>query len=204
MTLPGPENLIHYLKTPWGVAAAASLLLLLALTIFFLIRRNRSDARRIKQIISGKADAIIKDAVIPDGIDGYLFADYLMLLRDAIVVMKVESRKGYLFGGENLDEWSCVENRRTQKFRNPLVEVGLFAQQAKHICDFDDVQACVLFGSNSEFPKGVPQGVLQMARFEEQLQALCGNGNRHEAAQQAWARLSAMNDEGRYQLNAAL
>jgi len=202
MELSDSENLIRYLGSPWGIAAAVSLLLLLLALSIILFRRNKSDIRRIEQAIDSRAVTVIRDAVIPDGIDGYLFADYLMLLRGAIVVMRFEARRGYIFGGENLNEWTSVENRRTEKFKNPLAKVTLFAQQARHICGFDGVQACVLFGSSSEFPKGVPQGVMQMERFEEQLEALNGSEEQLEAAQQAWARLAAMTHEGRHQLDA--
>jgi len=71
----------------------------------------------------------------------------------------------------------------------------------KHLFKFNGVEACVLFGSDSEFPKGIPQGVLQMESYAEQLEALAGSDDEHEAAKQVWEKLIVMTNEGRQQLD---
>lgn len=188
--------------TPWGMIAVASLLVLLLAIPGSLYLRRAANARRIQSMLEKHTSGMIKDAVIPDGIDGYVFADYLLRIGNSIVTLNIESRKGYVFGAPNIDEWTCVENKRSEKFNNPLKRATLFAQQAKHLSGFHHVDALVLFDNNSEFPKGVPQGVLRLARFEEEIDVLNGRDNEHKAAEQAWATLIAITDEARTQLDA--
>lgn len=204
MHFSGYEPLSQYLHMPWVLAIPATLAVVIAVLLLVRYRRKSSDVRCLKRVLKKGGYACKQDVVLPDGVDGYLFVDYLILLRGKIVVMNVESRSGYIFGGETIDEWTCVKNNRTGKFNNPLDKVTLFAQQVKHLFGFNAVDACVLFGSDSEFPKGVPQGVLQMADFAESLDALGGNAEEHEAAEQVWERLIAMTNEGRHQLDVAL
>lgn len=186
------DALIRYLQSPWVVAALAGVVLCLLLLPWLMRRRKTAETRLIQKTIEVLSDAHEADAVISDGIDGFLFVDYLLLLSGRIVAMKVLSKKGYIFGDENLDEWTCVQNNRTEKFTNPLADVRLCVQQIRHVLEFEHVAACVLFGRDSEFPKGVPEGVLRLPHLEEELDALKGSGDEDEAARKAWAQLIAM------------
>jgi hypothetical protein len=59
----------------------------------------------------------------------------------------------------------------------------------------------VLFDSKSEFPKGVPEGVLQLASFKESMTAWAGETHLAEATNQAWDKLSALLAESRERYN---
>lgn len=190
--------------TTWGILGAAGLALALFGLMLFLNRHGQSDERRLGRAIERHAGGMIRNAVIPDGIEGYLFADYLLRMGGHIVVLNSESRKGYIFGADNIEEWTCVENNRTEKFRNPLQKATLFAHQVRHICGFDTVLPCVFFGGDSEFPKGIPDGVIPIARLDEEFEAIRGSGEDNEALEEAWTRLTALSDEGRHQLDVAL
>jgi len=195
---------LERLQTPWVMAAAAVVLLLVVALGLFLYKRSRSDERRIRKTIARHTSEVIRDAVIPDGIDGYLFADYLLRLGGNIIVLNCESRRGYIFGAGNIEEWTGVENNRTEKFRNPMRRATLFAQQIIHTCDFDAVIPCVLFGSDSQFPKGIPEGVIPIEQFDAQLESLAEGNGSGESLEEAWAKLTALTHEGRHQINAAL
>jgi len=187
--------------TPWGMVAIASLLLLLLVIPVSVYLRRAAPARRVQLLLEKYTSDMIKEAVIPDGIDGFIFADYLLRIGSNIVILNVESRKGYIFGAANIDEWTCVENKRTGKFNNPLKRATLFAQQCMHIGGLDDVRAHVLFGSESDFPKGVPEGVVEMPQFEEMLESLSSGDDDHEALEEAWAKLKTMCQESSHQIN---
>ena len=190
--------------TPWGMVAIASLLLLLLVVPVSVYLRRAAAARRVQLLLEKHASDMICEAVIPDGIDGYLFADYLLRIGTHILVLNVESRRGYIFGTANIDEWTCVENRRTGKFNNPLKRAILFAQQCKHIGGLDDVRAHVLFGSESEFPKGVPEGVVEMLQFEDLLASFSRGDDDLEMVNEAWFKLKAMSQESSLQISSAL
>jgi len=195
------DALIRHLQSPWVAAALAGVVLCLLLVPWLMRRRKTAETRLIQRTIAAHSDAHEHDAVISDGLDGFFFVDYLLLLRGRIIAMKVLSKKGYIFGGEDIEEWTCVQNNRTEKFSNPLADMRLCAQQIRHALEFEHVAACVLFGRDSEFPKGVPEGVLSLAHLDEELDALKGSDDADEAARQAWAHLIAMVGEGRWELN---
>jgi hypothetical protein len=197
----------EYLFSPWGIVAVVSLLALLLVVPVSIYLRRAADARRVQMLVEKYSSSMIKDAVIPDGIDGFAFADYLMRIGNSVHVLNVESKKGYIFGAPNIDEWTCIENKRTEKFMNPLKRATLFAQQCKHIGECDNVGVHVLFGRESKFPKGVPEGVIRMAEFESSLAVLQNAAQDQGSDQgddQVWMKLVATTQSAKDQVDAEL
>ena len=149
----------------------------------------KSDARLLKKALKQHVIGIMKDAVLFDGVDSYLFADYVLLLQGKILIIKRDESQGYIFGAGNIHEWTCVKNHVTGKFNNPLERVGHFVTQVKQECGFEGVQGCVLFGSQAEFPKGVPDGVLQINVLHEDMEKRTADKSQHPAAKEAWDKL---------------
>lgn len=196
--------MIEQWSAGWGAGVIGILLLSLLALGVLLYKYRQNDERRLIQGVHRYSSEVIRDAILPDGIDGYLFADYLLHMGDQIVVLNFELRKGYIFGAANIDEWTCVENNRTGKFINPLKRTSLFVQQCRHIAEFEGIQGYVLFASTSEFPKGVPEGVLEMTRFEATLGSLSGGDGDRAAIDLAWTKLKTMNQESEQQINSNL
>ena len=164
--------------------------LIMLIAMLWVIRiRKHADARMLKTTLGKHAEAVERDVVLSDGVEGFLFADYLLLMPGKIVAMKTMSEKGVIFGAGDIDEWTCVENNRTGKFRNPLIEVRAFAHQVKHVLGFDAVEAWVLFDRQSEFPKGVPEDVLQLGILDEELKARYGSAEVQVEARRLWDQL---------------
>jgi len=168
-----------------GLAA----IVLLIVALYFLYRHTKSDAWLLKKALKQHTIESIKNAVLFDGVDSYLFADDVLLLQGQILIVKRDESQGYIFGASNIHEWTCVKNHVTGKFNNPLEKVGHFVTQVKQECGFDGVVGCVLFGSRAEFPKGVPDGVLQMQMLADDLEKLQGDKQQHDAAKAAWDKL---------------
>lgn len=190
----------------WSViTVTVAVILVLGGTVVWSLRiRKGAEKRLLRRIIDRHAEAVEVEATISDGLDGYLFADYLLLLPGRIMVMRVMSQQGYIFGAEQIDEWTCVKNNRTGKFRNPLSEVQLYANQIRRALKFDVIEPCVLFGRQSEFPKGLPDGVLLLNGLDDALAARHGSEATHEMARNAWDKLIALVHDDRAQLNQAL
>ncbi|MCF6207968.1 MAG: hypothetical protein L3J61_01080 [Ghiorsea sp.] len=165
---------------------------LLMIVLFFVYKHIKSDAWLLEKALKEHASESMKDAVLFDGVDSYLFADYVLLLQGKILIVKRDESQGYIFGASNIHEWTCVKNHVTGKFNNPLEKVGHFVTQVKQECGFDAVMGCVLFGSCAEFPKGVPDGVLQMQMLADDLEKLQGDKQQHDAAKAAWDKLMQM------------
>ena len=62
---------------------------------------------------------------------------------------------------------------------------------------FDGFMARVLFDSRTTFPKGVPEGVLQLANFRESMAAWAAEKPLAEATKNAWDQLLILVAESR-------
>jgi len=197
------DSLIAYLHTPWAIALTAGTASMLIALAFAMHMRKTSDMRKINKIISKYGLACEKNAVLSDDMDGFLFADYLLLLPSKIIIIKYVDNTGYIFGTEKIDIWTCVENNKTGKFKNPLDKINLLAQQIKRTTQFDAVEAYALFGSNCNFPKGMPEAVLQIASLDERLQK--DSQDKHqENTLKAWDILISMVSNDRATLSSDL
>ena len=166
--------------------------MLLIIVLIVVYKHIKSDDWLLKKAWKEHAKESIQGAVLFDGVDSYLFADDVVLLQGSILIVKRDESEGYIYGASNIHEWTCVKNHVTGKFNNPLEKIGYFVTQVKQECGFDAVYGCVLFGSQATFPKGVPDGVLQMQALADDLQKLQGDDEQQEAAKVAWDKLKPM------------
>ncbi|MGD8559151.1 MAG: nuclease-related domain-containing protein [Gammaproteobacteria bacterium] len=173
----------------FGTALVAAIVLVTV--VIWLVRylRNTSQDRRIEKIIKEQSEAFAKNVVLSDGLYGYLFSDYLVLMRGKIIAMDVHHLEGYIFGGDQIDEWAQVVNSKSNKFKNPLYRLRLMVQQIKQLMDDTDIEARVLFGNESSFPKGVPDGVMRFESFREDLNSLNKNDYMAESMSKIWEEL---------------
>jgi hypothetical protein len=180
---------------------AATIIMVIAVILFARYLYKTADSRKIKRIIKKYSDAYEREVVFSDGIGGYFFIDYLILLPGRILALNLHKVEGYVFGGESIELWTQVENNKSTKFKNPLENVNLFVQQVADQLKFDGFIARVLFDSRTKFPKGVPEGVLQLANFRESMAAWAREKPVAEAAKKAWDKLSILVAESRESYN---
>ncbi|MGD8885600.1 MAG: nuclease-related domain-containing protein [Gammaproteobacteria bacterium] len=164
----------------FGTALVAAIVLVTV--VIWLVRylRNTSQDRRIEKIIKEQSEAFAKNVVL---------SDYLVLMRGKIIAMDVHHLEGYIFGGDQIDEWAQVVNSKSNKFKNPLYRLRLMVQQIKQLMDDTDIEARVLFGNESSFPKGVPDGVMRFESFREDLNSLNKNDYMAESMSKIWEEL---------------
>jgi len=202
LPLPDSTALMQFVRTPEGMITVAALFLVVLLAAFLISRylKKTSDARRIKKIFARHCEAIEADAVLPDGLDGFMFVDYLLLLRGKIIALNVLSKKGVVLCLTG-DEWTCIENNRSEKFSNPLASLQQSVQQMRHELDFKPIDAGVLFGSTSKFPKGVPTGVWQINDLDQELSRYEGKEGAQDQAHVIWEKLIGLNHQAREKLD---
>jgi hypothetical protein len=154
-----------------GLFVAVSLVVVIWLIYKF---RHPSDQARVEKIVKEVGDEYIKDAVLSDGLYGYHFIDYLILLPEKILVLAVQDYEGYIFGGEKIEKWAQVVNNRSFNFDNPLINTHHYVQAVRALCDDAEVINRVVFTSKSSFPKGIPGGVVQLKDLRKELESLRG------------------------------
>ncbi len=184
-----PDFLAHSDPT-WlagiGLVIAAAIVVIIWL-IYTL--RHPSDEARVEKIVKEIADEHIKDAVLSDGLYGYHFIDYLILLPGKILVLAVQDYEGYIFGGEKIEKWAQVVNNRSFNFDNPLINTNHYIQAVRTICNDAEIINRVVFTSKSSFPKGIPPGVIELRNLKKELEKLKGTGSMTNPAKPMWDKL---------------
>ncbi|KPJ94662.1 MAG: hypothetical protein AMJ55_05975 [Gammaproteobacteria bacterium SG8_15] len=148
------QQMIHF-----GIALAGAIVAITLLIFIVRYLRNTAQDRRIAKIIKEQSEAYAKNIVLSDGMYGYLFIDYLVLMKGKMIAMDV---------------------------------VRLIVQQIKQLVPDADVEARVLFGNESSFPKGVPEGVMRFDTFREELGQLNKNDYLAQSMSKTWEELMAI------------
>ncbi|WP_455366456.1 nuclease-related domain-containing protein [Kaarinaea lacus] len=181
------QQMIHF-----GIALVGAIVAITLIVWIVRYMRNTAQDRRIAKIIKDQSEKFAKDVIISDGMYGYLFIDYLVLMKGKIIAMDVHHLAGYIFGADQIEEWAQVVNSKSHKFKNPLYRVRLMVQQIKQLVPEAEVEARVLFGNESSFPKGVPEGVMRFDTFREELGKLNKNDYLAQSMSKTWEELMAI------------
>lgn len=159
--------------------------------LIWLVRRIKmsSPNRRIEKMIKVASQEYAKDIILSDGMYDFLFVDYLVLLKGNIVAVDVHHMEGHIFGGDQIEQWAQVNNGKSVKFKNPLYRVRLMQQQINQLVKDAEIEARVIFGADSNFPKGVPEGVLRFDTLKEDLNMLDKNDYLAESMSKIWEEI---------------
>ncbi|MDY6979022.1 MAG: nuclease-related domain-containing protein [Pseudomonadota bacterium] len=169
----------------WGIA----LLLLLGAILLAWPRLCRSyrDRQLQKKIQAVAADAL-HQVVIPDGMDGAVYLENLLLTPDGLLVLPVHRYQGVVFAADGIDNWTQVLGKRTYKFANPLPQLEAEVLAVSDYASGIPVAGQVVFTRGVEFPKGRPGKLISVAELEKM-----GEDNRlrevPSAYWQAWEAL---------------
>lgn len=176
---------------PTWLAGVGILVAAITVIVFWIIYKVRhpSDAAKIEKTIKETSDAYIKDAILSDGLYGYHFIDYLVLLPGKILVLVVQDYEGYIFGGDKIEKWAQVMNNRSFNFDNPLINTNHYIQTVRTICGDIELINRVVFTSKSSFPKGIPAGVIEMKDLKKELEQLHGPATGANSLKPLWERL---------------
>ena len=181
------------IEQDWLVTAIA-VVIAVAVTILvpIMLRRYRRDAeqRRVAKIIKALNIPALKHVAFPDGIESYVFIDYLLLTPSGIVVLDLQDYNGFIFGGPNIDQWTQMVRQRGYKFENPLHQNAWRVQIIRSFVEDAPLLGKVVFSSVSQFPKGIPEGVLHVSTLSQDLAQLINNKEMPEIVRKAWDKLS--------------
>lgn len=163
-----------------GIAAA-----LLALLTVWLIRRHMNVYRRLDRVLQRIAASELRDIVIPDGLDGHIHIDRLLLTEQGALVVDFKNVAGTVFAGERLDEWAVLDDRGRHPFRNPLSGLHDRILAVRALSPELPVDGRIIFSDTSEFPKGRPDKVCLVRELAARPRA--SNARDHY---EAWAELT--------------
>ena len=181
---------------PMELAGLAALLVLFALAGvlgFRHWRRRRAERARLAHVEAIAYD-MLRDVLLPDGNDGQIHVDFLLLTGNGVLVLDLRDVPGVIFGGESMDEWAVMDGTRRTTFANPL---GLLYDRMAAVGQFAGkdlpVEGRVVFTARGSFPKGRPRYVTPLESLTSEFPAAERDADPSPVAAwaDAWARIRA-------------
>lgn len=136
-------------------------LVLLAILGWCLWRRRNQPQRELHRLLKEHSNSLLVDIVIPDGMDGHIHLDYLLLTPDGLWVVDTLNVQGVIFGAPRMDEWAVMQGHKRHSFRNPLYSLQDRVAAVKSLAKGMPVEGKVIFCRGASFPKGLPEGTLE-------------------------------------------
>lgn len=147
---------------PWVVGTLA-LLLLWLLYRFYLRRRSK-----LEMVLREIAYDRINNLVIPNGDDGEILIDHLLLTSQGLLILEIKEVDGVVFGSDKMQDWTVIGADRRYTFSNP--QHGLYDRIAavREIIRQVPVAGRILFLEGAEFTKGIPGLVATLDQLAEE------------------------------------
>lgn len=85
------------------------------------ISRSRGRARRaLQKTIRAISQDYLEKVIVPDGMDGKIEIDYLLLTARGLLVLDVKEVGGIVFAGTTLDRWAVMDGVERFTISNPI------------------------------------------------------------------------------------
>ncbi len=135
---------------PWLVGV------LLLLLLWLLYRFVRGRGSKLDQVLREIAYERVHDLVIPNGDDGEILIDQLLLTSQGLLILELKDVDGAVFGSDKMQDWTVISADRRYTFPNP--QHGLYDRIAavRQIVRQVPVAGRVLFLDGADFSKGMP------------------------------------------------
>jgi hypothetical protein len=152
---------------PWilaGVVAAA----LVSVAAIALWRLTRTPRRRLLATVKAISADSLSDIVIPDGLDGLIHLDLVLLTVRGILVLDVKDHRGSVFAGANMEQWTVMDGPRRISVRNPLGALHDRVHAVEQLVEHEvPVEGRAVFTGDAKFVRGRPDGVVLLAELRE-------------------------------------
>ena len=138
------------------IAALAAVALLL---VTWLIYRRSTRGNRLQRMFDDICYDRIDDFLIPNGDEGEIHIDHLLLTSSGLLIVDVKDVDGAVFGSDKMEKWTVISNKHRFTFSNP--QPALFDRIAavRNIVRQVPVAGRLLFLDGGEFTKGIPEMV---------------------------------------------
>jgi len=158
----------------WWVPPLLAVVFLLLL--WFWYRRRRSG-NRLQKVLSDISHDRIDNLLIPNGDDGEIQIDHLLLTSRGLLIVDIKEVVGTVFGSDKMQEWTVISHDRRFTFANPQPALYDRIAAVRHIVRQIPVAGRVVFLDGAEFTKGVPKLVASI----DDLQAEFGEADKSVA-----------------------
>ncbi|MGH8127916.1 MAG: nuclease-related domain-containing protein [Gammaproteobacteria bacterium] len=131
------------------------------------------------------------DFVLPDGVDGFVHIEHVLLRPEGFYVLDLLEGAGRLIAGERLPEWSLMGKRRRFTFPNPLLPLEHKLTAVRLLAGQIPVRGYVVLADGLVVPRAQPERVVSLGELRQQLPHPSGDAAVAPANAEAWARIKA-------------
>ncbi|MFQ5609801.1 MAG: nuclease-related domain-containing protein [Woeseiaceae bacterium] len=155
-------DILHSPYARWAFGAV----LLLLLWLWYRYVRGRGG--KLEQILNEIGYERVNNIVIPNGDDGEILIDQLILTSQGLLVLEVKDVDGVVFGSDKMQDWTVISADRRYTFSNP--QHGLYDRIAavRQIVRQVPVAGRIVFLDKAEFTKGKPGLVATLDQLAEE------------------------------------
>lgn len=146
----------------WAIVLAVLGLLALGGWVGYRQWRRARDRRALRDGLGAIAFDMVQDVLVPDGNDGYIHVDFLLLTHHGALVVDLRDLAGMVFGSEAMEQWTVMDGHRRGSFHNPLGPLYDRIAAVRQCAGAMPVDGRVVFTTRSRFPKGRPPRVMQI------------------------------------------
>jgi len=156
-----------YLDKPVTVTILVTFVLLIIIFISVMPAiRGYLDERKINKAIQKIGSQYLKQVILPDGLGGSIFLDYIVLAQNSIILVILKKFRGTIFCADNIEQWTQLLGNRSYKFPNTLQQLDSDISSINAIVKDIDIRGLVVFSNDCEFPKGKPEQVKSLNELE--------------------------------------
>jgi len=137
-------------------AYALPLLLIVLLLIWLVVRGRRDRGRTLANVLDAIAFERIEHMVIPDGDQGEIQIDHLVLTAQGLLIIVVNVVIGAVFVSDMMQEWTGIARDRRFTFANPQPALYDRIAAVREIVREVPVAGRIVFIDGASFTKGVP------------------------------------------------
>ncbi len=127
------------------------------LLVVWLIYRRSTRGNRLQRIFDDIGYDRIDDFLIPNGEDGEIHIDHLLLTSSGLLIVDVKDVDGTVFGSDKMDKWTVISNKHRFTFSNPQPALYDRIAAVRNIVRQVPVAGRLLFLDGGEFTKGIPE-----------------------------------------------
>ncbi len=169
--------------------APVIVLLVLALILSYASFRNWLTEQKMYRRIRRLGVATIRSIALPDGVDGRVFIENIVLTSAGIYILPIKRYCGIIFAADNIETWTQVFGKRSYKFTNPLRELDTYVMVVQNLLPGTPVEGRILVTNEAEFPKGKPTRVIPISKIPDEL--VLEKGEISSQQREAWKKLLA-------------
>lgn len=170
----------------WGPVLV---LLSLALMLSYIPLSNWIKEQKINRYVRRVGVAVIRNIALPDGIDGRVSVENIVLTAEGIYILPIKRYCGIIFAADNIETWTQLVGKRSYKFPNPLPELDAYVMAVRNLIPDIKVEGRILVTSDATFPKGKPDRVIPVSSITEVLAV--NKGEVPGQLRDAWDKLKA-------------